>query len=114
MSDDTNPGISTPETVTADLIDSIRKDIQDLDDLMYARDVRHDVMRSGLSSAMCTLTLLAQMLEDGLLVNRAMVTPRVTIYRSLRLLEDGTVERRAPGMTVVFDCDNMSQFNEED
>ena len=77
MSDDTTPGISTPETVTADLIDSIRKDIKDLDDLMYARDVRHDVMASGLSSAMCTLTLLVQMLEDGLLVNRAMVTPRI-------------------------------------
>ena len=69
--------ISTPETVTADLVDSIRKDIQDLDDLMHTRGVRHDVMASGLSSAMCTLTLLAQMLEDGVLVNRAMVTPRI-------------------------------------
>ena len=76
MSDDTTPKfkVSTPETVTADLVDSIRKDIQDL---KYARDVRHDVMASGLSSAMCTLTMLAQMLEDGFLVNFAMVTPRI-------------------------------------
>ena len=81
MSDDTTPGISTSETVTADLIDSIRKDIQDLDGLTHAVDVRDtpsfNQYRSGLSSAMCTLTLIAQMLEDGVLVNRAMVTPRI-------------------------------------
>ena len=80
MSDDTTPKfkVSTPETVTADLIDSIRKDIQDLNDLMPSHmALGEDAMASGLSSAMCTLTLLAQMLEDGFLVNFAMVTPRI-------------------------------------
>jgi len=85
MSDDTNPKfkVSTPETATADLIDSIRKDIQDLDNAQ-AIAVGCNLppglsapITSATSGAMCTLTLLAQMLEDGFLVNRAMTLPRI-------------------------------------
>jgi len=77
MSDDTNPKfkVSTPETVTADLIDTIRKDIQGLNSAQCIPFCR--TFQAATSGAMCTLTLLAQMLEDGVLVNRAMTLPRI-------------------------------------
>ena len=82
MSDDTNPKFkaSTPETVTADLIDTIRKDIQDLENAQSLAPRVHSSwagVTSATSGAMCTLALLAQMLEDGFLVNRAMTLPRI-------------------------------------
>ena len=57
----TTPGISTPETVTADLIDSIRKDIQGLNSAQCVPFCR--TFQAATSGAMCTLTLLAQMLD---------------------------------------------------